>query len=315
MTQVIQDSVRSNRDYLLDTQLGASVSSVTSLLKSSDVHQCGWSEGVAETAAGSCSTVKRVGESIQFPVSLDANQSYRVDLIFNTFTIVTWYPQMFSVVREQYKGRISTGNNSVWLNKLHLSDSGLYRVKIEHRSGGFKPPEYTDFHLQVFELVSKPNITTKSLGDNVSLSCFSSQGSEVTYSWETLPPCGDDGCVHQNRTIYLQLQSLPPCSTYTCTAHNPVSRATSDSIGLGMCSSQRLQGRWVPVLCASTAFVFGVLLLLCKWKKQKRYKSETIQVKVDEHGHGGGAIDARCTPDEPRKWSALGVAIPTRTAF
>ncbi|KAJ8357060.1 hypothetical protein SKAU_G00198540 [Synaphobranchus kaupii] len=147
------------------------------------VHQCGWSEGVAETAAGSYSTVKRVGESIQFPVSLDANQSYRVDLIFNTFSIITWYPQMFSEVREQYKGRISTGNDSVWLNKLHLSDSGLYRVKIDRRSGGFKPPEYTDFHLQVFEPVSKPNITTENLGDNVSLSCFSSQGSE-----ECAPP-------------------------------------------------------------------------------------------------------------------------------
>ncbi|KAJ8357058.1 hypothetical protein SKAU_G00198520 [Synaphobranchus kaupii] len=95
---------------------------------------------------------------------------------------------MFSEVREQYKGRISIGNNSVWLNKLHLSDSGLYQVKIDRRSGGFKPPEYTDFHLQVFEPVSKPNITTENLGDNVSLSCFSSQGSEVTYSWETLPP-------------------------------------------------------------------------------------------------------------------------------
>ncbi|KAJ8357057.1 hypothetical protein SKAU_G00198510 [Synaphobranchus kaupii] len=117
--------------------------------------------------------------------------------------------------------------------------------------------------------------------------------------------------------IYLQLHPLPPCSTYTCTAHNPVSRATSDSVDLGMCSSQRLQGRWVPVLCASTVFVFGVLLLLCKWKKQKRYKSETIQVKVDEPvmEEEPHRSYARCAPDETRKQSPPGVAIPTRCVF
>ncbi|XP_035276943.1 uncharacterized protein LOC118229253 isoform X2 [Anguilla anguilla] len=191
----------------------------------------GCSEGVAETATGS--TIKgRVRESITFPFSAEGNQSYSVDLLFNnTFKIVTWYPQPFIHVREKYKGRVSIGSDSIWLNKLSLSDSGLYQVKIEYTSGSFKPPEYTYFHLQVFEPVSKPDITAECLGSNVSLSCFSSRGTEVAYSWETLPPCV----------------------------------------------------RWVPALCATSAFlVFGVLILLYKRKKHQQSKSETIQVEVDE---------------------------------
>ncbi|XP_064194889.1 T-lymphocyte surface antigen Ly-9-like isoform X2 [Anguilla rostrata] len=237
------------------------------------VCQYGCSEWVADTANGSNITVK-VGESIMFPFSAEGNQSYTADLLFNTFTIVTWYPQPFIHVREQYKGRVSFGNDSIWLNKLSLSDSGLYQVKIEYTSGDFKPLEHTYFHLQVFEPVSKPNITAECLGSNVSLSCFSSQGTEVAYSWETLPPC-NDSCVHLGQAIDLQLHSLSPSTTYACTAHNPVSRGTSDSVDLEMCFRSKV--RWVPALCATSAFfVFGALILLYKRKKHKQYKSETI---------------------------------------
>ncbi|XP_035279604.1 SLAM family member 9-like isoform X2 [Anguilla anguilla] len=236
------------------------------------VCQYGCSEGVAETATGSNITVK-VGESITFPFSAEGNQSYTADLLFKTFTIVTWIPPQFIHVREQYKGRVSIGNHSIWLNNSRLSDSGLYQVKTKYRSGGFKPPEYKYFHLQVFEPVSKPNITAECLGSNVSLSCFSSQGTAVTYSWETLPPCGNDSSVHLGQAIYLQLHSLSPPTTYTCTAHNPVSRATSDSVDLEMCFPQRSQVGWVPALCATSAFlVFGGLILLYKRIKQTLQK-------------------------------------------
>ncbi|XP_064194878.1 uncharacterized protein LOC135256724 isoform X16 [Anguilla rostrata] len=152
------------------------------------VCQYGCSEWVAETATGSNITVK-VGESIMFPFSAEGNQSYSVYLLFNTFKIARWHFPEIIFVREQYKGRVSIGTDSIWLNNLSLSDSGFYQVKTKHGSGGFKPPEYKYFHLQVFEPVSKPTITAECLGSTVSLSCFSSQGTAVTYSWETLPPC------------------------------------------------------------------------------------------------------------------------------
>ncbi|XP_035279606.1 T-lymphocyte surface antigen Ly-9-like isoform X3 [Anguilla anguilla] len=245
------------------------------------VCQYGCSEGVADTATGSTITVK-VGESVMFPFSAEGNQSYTADLLFNTFTIVTWYSQPFIHVREQYKERVSIGNHSIWLNNSRLSDSGLYQVKIEYTSGDFKPLEHTYFHLQVFEPVSKPNITAECLGSNVSLSCFSSQGTAVTYSWENLPPCGNDSYVHLGQATCLQLQAFSPSTTYACTAHNPVSRATSDSVDLEMCFPQRSQVRWVPALCATSAFlVFGALVLLYKRKQHQQYQRETIQVEVD----------------------------------
>ncbi|KAG5830171.1 hypothetical protein ANANG_G00315550, partial [Anguilla anguilla] len=106
------------------------------------VCQYGCSERVAETATGSNITVK-VGESIMFPFSAEGNQSYTADLLFKTFTIAKWhFPEIALFVQEQYKGRVSIGNDSIWLNKLSLSDSGLYQVKIGYTLGNFKPQKY-----------------------------------------------------------------------------------------------------------------------------------------------------------------------------
>ncbi|KAJ8358099.1 hypothetical protein AAFF_G00034040 [Aldrovandia affinis] len=96
-----------------------------------------------------------------------------------------------------------------------------------------KPPKVSRCHLQVFERVSKPNITVECRRNNISLSCSSIRGNEVTYSWETLSPGGNNSCLHLGQTM--EIYPLPPSesTTYTCTAKNPVSRATSDPIDLG----------------------------------------------------------------------------------
>ncbi|KAG9329091.1 hypothetical protein JZ751_007694 [Albula glossodonta] len=95
------------------------------------------------------------------------------------------------------------------------------------------------YNRDFLEPVSKPNITAKCLRDNITLSCFSSQGSEVTYSWETLPPCGNDSCVHLGQKMEIHL--LPPSepTSYVCATQNPASRATSDPVVLGVCSTPR----------------------------------------------------------------------------
>ncbi|KAI1882754.1 hypothetical protein AGOR_G00238190 [Albula goreensis] len=81
----------------------------------------------------------------------------------------------------------------------------------------------------ITEPVSKPNITAECLNGSISLSCFSSQGSAVNYSWETLPPCGNDSCVHLGTSMEIHPSS--ESTAYTCTAQNPVSRATSSETG------------------------------------------------------------------------------------
>ncbi|KAJ8378488.1 hypothetical protein AAFF_G00239520 [Aldrovandia affinis] len=151
------------------------------------------------------------------------------------------------------------------MNNVQLSDSGLYHIQI-HDMSDFKPTMYSRFHLQVFERVSKPNITVECRRNNISLSCSSIQGNDVTYSWETLPPVGNGSCVHLGQTM--EIYPLPPTesTTYTCTAQNPVSRATSDPIDLGVCSTQQPRdGRWVPALCGLSAlFLIGLLIFLYK---------------------------------------------------
>ncbi|KAG7457112.1 hypothetical protein MATL_G00243030 [Megalops atlanticus] len=242
---------------------------------------CGGSEGLAVAAAGSITNVT-VGESVLFPVSPEGNHSYRVELIFTSFPIVTWYSETKeSYIHSQHEDRISIPDaGSVWLNTVRLSDSGLYQIKIQYSSGGIKPPTYSDFHLQVFEPVSSPTIRAECLGNTISLNCSSRQGSEVTYSWETLPPCDNDSCVHLGQMVECYPTLLSESISYRCTAKNPVSRATSDPVNLEICSVQGTRGgRWVPVLCA-VLLLIGALTCVCKWKKVTG-KRETDQAEPE----------------------------------
>ncbi|KAJ8378469.1 hypothetical protein AAFF_G00239330, partial [Aldrovandia affinis] len=172
--------------------------------------------------------------------SSEGNQTVIIELIFNSIFVVSW----FSKYKEHelhtlYEHRIDIQEDgSIRMNNVQLSDSGLYHIQI-HDMSDFKPTKYSRFHLQVFECVSKPNITAECRRNNISLSCSSIRGNDVTYSWETLPPVGNGSCVHLGQTM--ELYPLPPTesTTYTCTAQNPVSRATSDPIDLGVCSIQQ----------------------------------------------------------------------------
>ncbi|KAI1882755.1 hypothetical protein AGOR_G00238200 [Albula goreensis] len=205
------------------------------------VHQCGWTEGVVVAAAGSITSVA-VGERVLFPVSPEGNQSVIIELSFNNIVMVSWSSRRkVPDVHDLYEHRIDiVESGSVHVNNMQLSDSGLYQMLIQHMSGDHKPSKSLSFHLQVLEPVSKPNITAECLNGSISLSCFSSQGSAVNYSWETLPPCGNDSCVHLGASVEIQPSS--ESTAYMCTAQNPVSRATSDPIDLGVCCIQQPSG-------------------------------------------------------------------------
>ncbi|KAG9333762.1 hypothetical protein JZ751_010275 [Albula glossodonta] len=206
------------------------------------VYKFGWTEETVVAAAGSTTKVT-VGERVLFPVSPEGNQSVIIDMIFNYTLIVSWSSHLKdSYKHDLYKDRFDImEDGSIYMNNVQLSDSGLYHIVTRYISEN-KPEKHSRFHLQVFEPVSKPNITAECLRDNITLSCFSSQGSEVTYNWETLPPCGNDSCVHLGQMM--EIHPLPPSepTSYVCAAQNPVSRATSDPVDLGVCSIQQLKG-------------------------------------------------------------------------
>ncbi|KAG9331606.1 hypothetical protein JZ751_018635 [Albula glossodonta] len=241
------------------------------------VYQCGWTEGVVVAAAGSITNVT-VGERVLFPVSPEGNQSVIIELTFNSTTVISWSSRRkVPDVHDLYVHRIDiVESGSMHVNNMQHSDSGLYQMLIQYMSGDHKPSKSLSFHLQVLEPVSKPNITAECLNGRISLSCFSSQGSEVTYSWETLPPCGNDSCVHLGATVEIHPSS--ESTEYTCTAQNPVSRATSDPIDLGVCSIQQPPGGpWVLVLCGTVLTVlFLISIQLLHKRRNKKQKRNSL---------------------------------------
>ncbi|KAG9331604.1 hypothetical protein JZ751_018633, partial [Albula glossodonta] len=246
------------------------------------MYQCGWTEGVVVAAAGSITNVT-VGERVLFPVSDEGmSHNYAIKLKFNSTTLFSWSSRLnVSDVRDSYKHRIGIlQNGSIYMNDVQLNDSGVY-LSETHDKSGFKSTKSSNFHLQVFEPVSKPNIAAECLNGSISLSCFSSEGSEVTYSWETLPPCGDDSCVHLGATVEIHPSS--ESTAHTCTAQNPVSRATSDPIDLGVCSIHQPPGIWVAVLCAlmSVTFLLGSTVFYYKKRKRDRRKRQTIHCETE----------------------------------
>ncbi|KAJ8366978.1 hypothetical protein AAFF_G00336240 [Aldrovandia affinis] len=96
----------------------------------------------------------------------------------------------------------------------------------------------------------------------------------------------------------MEIYPLPPSesTTYTCTAKNPVSRATSDPIDLGVCSIQQPRGgRWVPALCGLLAlFLIGLLIFLYK-RNQPTIKHQPAppcpQDQAPHHGGSGLLLD------------------------
>ncbi|KAJ8274396.1 hypothetical protein COCON_G00090210 [Conger conger] len=114
--------------------------------------------------------------------------------------------------------------------------------------------------------------------------------------------------IQLGQTIHLQLHPHPPSTTYTCTAHNPVSKASSDSTDLEKCFTSGSQVRWVPALCASSAFfVFGALILLYKTKKQNYLKVNQFKDSPRGTTYGG-----ECGHTDATLWKLIWAEEPTR---
>ncbi|KAI1883815.1 hypothetical protein AGOR_G00235890 [Albula goreensis] len=69
-------------------------------------------------------------------------------------------------------------------------------------------------------------------------------------------------------------------TSYVCAAQNPVSRATSDPVDLGVCSIPQPPGStWVLILCSVTATfcLIGIVIILCKIKKSEDYEEAKLE--------------------------------------
>ncbi|XP_029105986.1 SLAM family member 7-like [Scleropages formosus] len=177
----------------------------------------------------------KVGDSVQFPFTPIGNHSYKVELVFNCVDVVLWLPQVSLLQTHlHYEGRVNIQDNIISLERLQLSDSGFYNLKIDYFTG--QRPQNERFHLQVFEPVSKPSVTVDCQSGNLTLSCSSSEGSDVTYSWEILPPCGNSCFVRQGSVMQMKVKDGKGKKNYTCTAQNIVSRESSEPLDLDVCA-------------------------------------------------------------------------------
>uniref|UniRef100_A0A3B3SV12 Ig-like domain-containing protein n=1 Tax=Paramormyrops kingsleyae TaxID=1676925 RepID=A0A3B3SV12_9TELE len=194
------------------------------------VYLCWGTQGQPTESAPSVTNVT-VGGSFQFPFTPDGNQNYRVELKFNSMVLITTSVfQSPPFINVNYKGRVKILENLIQLENLQLLDSGFYDVYVDYFTG--KKGQYRRFLIQVFEPVSKPSITAECLGSNVTLACSSSQGTNVEYSWETAPPCGESCLVHLGPVVEIAPSDAPTSLYYTCRAQNEFSNETSDPLEL-----------------------------------------------------------------------------------
>ncbi|XP_048845252.1 otospiralin isoform X4 [Brienomyrus brachyistius] len=242
------------------------------------VYLCWGSQGQPTESAPSITSVT-VGGSFQFPFTTGGNQSYRVELKFNsTVLIVTWIFQSSPFINVNYEGRVKILENLVQLDNLQLSDSGFYDLYVDYLTG--KRGRYRRFRIQVFEPVSKPSITTECLGSNVTLACNSNKGTNVEYVWKTAPPCGESCLVHLGPVVEIPQSDAPSSLYYTCTAQNEFSNETSDPLELKLCSTQPAGRRWTMILFAviSVVVLTGAVICIEIWRKgrtrqQQKYRS------------------------------------------
>uniref|UniRef100_A0A3B3QAF7 Ig-like domain-containing protein n=1 Tax=Paramormyrops kingsleyae TaxID=1676925 RepID=A0A3B3QAF7_9TELE len=210
------------------------------------VYLCWGSQGQPTESAPSVTNVT-VGGSFQFPFIPDGNQSYRAELKFNsTVLIATWIFQSPPFINVNYEGKVKILENLIQLDNVQLSDSGFYDVNIDYLSQSTSQP--IRFILQVYEPVSKPNITAECLGSSVTLTCTSSQGTNVEYSWETAPPCGESCLVHLGPVVQIPFSDTRDSIYYKCTAWNEVSNETSNPLEPNLCPTQQPGFNWIIAL-------------------------------------------------------------------
>ncbi|XP_029105988.1 SLAM family member 5-like [Scleropages formosus] len=178
----------------------------------------------------------KVGESVQFPFTPIENHNYKVELVFNfSVVVVLWLPKIsFLQTHVHYKERVNIQDNIISLERLQLSDSGFYDLNMGYFTG--PQAQKKRLNLQVLEPVSKPSVTVDCQSGNLTLSCSSSEGSDVTYSWEILPPCGNSCFVQQGSVMEMKVKDGKGKKNYTCTAQNIVSRESSEPLDLDVCA-------------------------------------------------------------------------------
>ncbi|XP_069046915.1 SLAM family member 5-like isoform X2 [Lepisosteus oculatus] len=160
---------------------------------------------------------------------------------------------------ERFKGRVSWDSQTglFKITDLNTQDSGNYNIQ---NNDGQKTIT-VNFHLEVYNRVSKPQVSTVSqVSESCSLLCSVSNGREVTLSWQrdrTILDHTSNPDLNTPLTLPLETEGLS--HSYSCVASNPVSNET---VSLQNCKETDTGSSWSVTSAAVhflTVSVFGVL--------------------------------------------------------
>ncbi|XP_018086989.1 SLAM family member 5 isoform X2 [Xenopus laevis] len=194
----------------------------------------------------------------------------------------------------QYEGRLrSETDASLTLTDLTNQDQGIYAASIRLRSNQLCDQLY---HLQVYKNLSTEdiqihaNITHNETCDvTLTLSC-AVIGSDVTVTWNNTNSPGTEVTNHTLR-VYNAYSDV----TYTCTARNPVSKASRTAHIPVTCNRASIAGNIFPwwialilvLILAAVGIPSAVFYYLFKRKKKDQHivqviKGQTIYAQVQK---------------------------------
>ncbi|KAM8921507.1 SLAM family member 8 [Pelodytes ibericus] len=173
--------------------------------------------------------------------------------------------------RTRFKGRVRLNSDfSLDIESLELGDTGKFTCQLVDTEGHTMSFKY---QLTVWEAVVRPTVhvfwgNTDELGCSVILSCNSSRGSNVSYTW--LVKGGNGDAVNMSYTLHdggrLLSVVLEPTDLemyYTCTVTNPVSQQQTVVAPGKSCQSGRtgMAVKVIPFIATSIALSFTVLTM------------------------------------------------------
>ncbi|XP_044116125.1 V-set and immunoglobulin domain-containing protein 10-like 2 [Neovison vison] len=132
-------------------------------------------------------------------------------------------------------GAVSLRNSSLVLRELREGARGHFLCQALHAAGGQLHTTYSYFALAVLVPVSKPRVRLSDLspveGTSVVATCAVREGTEpVTFAWQHRAPQGQEEELVEVTERWLRLDPVnrTDLGWYICSAHNAVSRMSSD---------------------------------------------------------------------------------------
>ncbi|XP_075139651.1 uncharacterized protein LOC142214611 [Leptodactylus fuscus] len=144
-----------------------------------------------------------------------------------------------NISREKFQFNKET--SSVMIHKLQKDDEKDYELLVDVSDG---EEDFCNFELKIYEQISNLTVSVTEDSQNntckVTMKCQMRTGENVTFSWMK----DDESLGHDSSTLQISISNDNANSTYTCTARNPVSEASSHHQLSSACNPEKDVGHF-----------------------------------------------------------------------